>query len=96
MRPKPRTGRDPDRATRRLLLVISFVMAALAVGLLANVAGVLQDGYLDARPKHAMGEPNLLYAAEEPFWFYGIVTLLVLLAVMLLCIASRMWRSPRS
>jgi H+/Cl- antiporter ClcA len=95
MTPKQRSGGGRDRDTRRLLLVMAAVMASLAVGVLALVARILQDGYLDARPKHATGEPILLYAAEEPFWFYGFVTLLVLLALMLLSIAWRMWRSPR-
>lgn len=60
--------RDP------VLLVIACVLLGVAAGGIAYVATLLRDGVLDARPEHARHmEPILVYAADEPFFFYGLV-----------------------
>lgn len=94
MRFKHYSDGSQGRAVRRLLLVMSFVMAAVATGLLAQVVATFRAGYLEARPTYASGEPLLLTAVQEPFWFYGVVAAMVLLSLMLLAIASRMWLPP--
>ena len=79
-----------------MIPALGGVMLAGAVGLLAFVAKVLRDGYLDVRPRHApRTEPAFLYAAEEPFWFYGLVAALTALAILLLTLAWRMLRHGR-
>lgn len=79
-----------------MLLVIACVLLGLAAGGIAYVAMVLRDGVLDARPEHARGmEPILVHAADEPFWFYGLVTAIAVLAILLLVIGWKMLRHAR-
>lgn len=91
-------GRRRHR-TDPVLLVISGVLFACAAGGAVYLVDVVRHGDLDARPEHApRTEPNLLTAAEEPFWFYGLVAALAVLVMLLLVIAWRMLlhaRNPR-
>ncbi|HEX6038248.1 hypothetical protein [Longimicrobium sp.] len=76
-----------------LLLGISGALLLCGAGLLAYVARTMRDGFLDARPRHARDmEPILLRAADEPFWFYGIIAGVTVLAVHLLVLGVRMLR----
>jgi hypothetical protein len=82
--------RDP------MLIGIACVLLGSAAVLIAYVAKIVRDQSLDARPRHARGmEPIPLNAADEPFWFYGIVAALAVLAIVLLAIARKMLREAR-
>jgi len=90
-----RTSRHRPDASFRLqdpvLLAIAGALLICAAGVLVYVAKTARDGLLDARPKHAREmEPILLRAADEPFWFYGIVAGLTVLAILLLILTGRM------
>jgi H+/Cl- antiporter ClcA len=79
-----------------VLLVITGALFGCAAGLVAYLAKILRDGALDARPKHAVGmEPDFVTAADEPFWFYGIVAMLAALAILVLRIGWQMRRHVR-
>jgi hypothetical protein len=76
-----------------VLLVIACVLLGVAAGGIAYVAMLLRDGVLDARPEHARGmEPILVHAADEPFWFYGFVTAMAVLSILLLVVGWKMLR----
>ena len=91
MRPQRNPADQHDRMDRRVLLAIAAATLGCALALLAYVTAVLRTGSLDARPKHAPAtEPWLLYAAEEPFWFYSIAGGLAVLALYLLVLSRRM------
>lgn len=92
MKARPGSGggarrRDP------VLLVGACVLLGVAAGGIAHVAMVLRDGILDARPEHARGmEPILVHAADEPFFFYGLMTATAVISILLLVIGWKMLR----
>jgi hypothetical protein len=85
------------RTDARLLLGIGSLFVAGAVALLSVVGVALRSGTLDARTKHApVSKPEWLLAAQEPFWFYGIIALVTAFAAYLLVQGWRMIREARS
>ena len=40
-------------------------------------------------------EPILVHAADEPFWFYGLVAAMAVLSILLLVIGWKMLRQAR-
>ena len=60
MKPKQRSG-GQDRGTRRLLLAMAAVMAAVAVGVLAYVAGSFRTGTSTPARAIRRGAEILLY-----------------------------------
>lgn len=88
---------DSRAATRRkdpMLLLIAGMLFGCAAGVIGYVAKVLREGTLDSRPKHAPPtDPLLVHAANEPVWFYGIVAVLGVLALLLVVVAWRMLRA---
>lgn len=71
MKPR-RAARDRrDQREKWVILISSAVMFCLGIALLVHVATTLRNGYFDARPKGGH-TPDLLYADQEPFWFYAL------------------------
>lgn len=95
--PRAATRRPTAPRPRRHLPVVlgGAALAAVACGALAYVAAVVNRGWMDARSRFAH-TPDYLYAAEEPFWFYGIAAVLLALAAAALTVGVRMvvhgWR----
>jgi hypothetical protein len=79
-----------------MLIGIACVLLGSVAVLIAYLAKIIRKQSLDARPKHARGmEPIPLNAMDEPFWFYGIVAALAVLAILLLAIAWKILRQAR-
>lgn len=85
------------RSDTQLFFGIGALLLASAAALLVLVVSALRSGVLDARPKHApASEAEWIVAAQEPFWFYGILALLALLAGYMLVLGARMILHGRS
>jgi hypothetical protein len=80
----------------RVFLATGGLFVVGAAVLLVLVAAALRSGTLDARAEHAPPtEPEWIVAAQEPFWFYGIIALLTIFAAYLLVRGFRMIREAR-
>jgi uncharacterized membrane protein HdeD (DUF308 family) len=80
----------------RVFLATGGVLVAGGVALFVLVASALRSGTLDTRAEHApVSEPEWILAAQEPFWFYGIIALVSIFAAYLLVHGSRMIRESR-
>ncbi|HLL83842.1 MAG TPA: hypothetical protein VK420_14350 [Longimicrobium sp.] len=85
------------RADARVFRGVGALLVAGGVALLMLVVSALRSGTLDARPKHrSRADPEWIVAAQEPFWFYGIIVLIAGLAAYALVQGSRMIRETRS
>jgi hypothetical protein len=78
----------------RVFLATGSVLVAGGVALLVLVVAALRSGTFDARAEHAP-TPDWILAAQEPFWFYGIIALITTFAAYLLVFGSRMIREAR-
>jgi hypothetical protein len=75
---------------------VGSLFIAGAVALLGLAVSALRSGMLDVRPEHApVSRPEWLAAAEEPFWFYGLLALIASFAACLLVVGWRMIREAR-
>jgi hypothetical protein len=80
----------------RILAAIGSVFVVGGVALFVVVVNALRSGTLDARREYAPpSEPEWIVAAQEPFWFYGIIALATIFAAYLLVQGSRMIRGTR-
>ncbi len=59
-----------NRADRRVLAVLAFVLIVVALGALASGAVTLRRGVVDMRSRHA-AVPVYVHADEEPLAFYS-------------------------
>jgi hypothetical protein len=80
----------------RLYLATGGLFVAGGVALFFVVVNALRSGTLDARPEHAPpSRPEWIVAAQEPFWFYGIIAMITIFAAYLLVHGSRMIKESR-
>jgi hypothetical protein len=84
------------RRDARFYVVTGGLFVAGGVALLVVVVSALRSGTLDARPEHAPpSRPEWIVAAQEPFWFYGIIAMITIFAAYLLVFGSRMIKESR-
>ena len=87
--------RRPESAVRRsedrVIAVIGGAVLLGGIVLGGYLVQSLRNGYFDARTKGAT-EPSLLYAAEEPFWFYGLSALMAGMAIVAIAVGWGMMR----